>query len=145
MSVGGGWAKFCADQLLGDGAFLTFEVVDERRLVVALHCRSAHDNMKPFQLPGVDGTVVRDCSDIKPPVEDNPQPVQASVRHEVRIDECPHFQKTLRKTHTKKHESNRIVSATPRSRNCRHPGLWQFRVLVTLASLMFREQAQMCV
>lgn len=32
---GGGWAKFVADHHLGDGAFLTFEVVDERSLVVA--------------------------------------------------------------------------------------------------------------
>ena len=41
VSVGGGWAKFLEDQNLGVGAFMTFEVVDERRLVVALHHRSA--------------------------------------------------------------------------------------------------------
>ena len=34
VSVGGGWAKFVADHALGLGAFLTFEYVDERRLVV---------------------------------------------------------------------------------------------------------------
>ena len=141
VSVGGGWTKFIADQHLGDGAFLTIEVVDERRLVVALHYHSAHEHIKPFQLPGVNSTIVRDCRDIEPPVEDNPQPVQASVLREVRIDERPDFQKT----HMKKHESSRIVSVTPCSPKCRHPGLWQFRVFVTLASLMVRVEAQMSV
>jgi len=39
VSVGGRWSKFVADHHLGDGAFLTFKVVDERSLVVALHAR----------------------------------------------------------------------------------------------------------
>ena len=44
VSVGGGWSKFVADHHLGDGAFLTFEVVDSRTLVVALHACSAIDS-----------------------------------------------------------------------------------------------------
>ena len=58
VSVGGGWAKFIADHQLGDGAFLTFEVVADDCLVVALHCRSAHEDMEPFQRTGVDFTQV---------------------------------------------------------------------------------------
>lgn len=48
VSVGDGWAKFLESQNLGIGAFLTFEVVDDRRLVVAHHHRSADED---FQLP----------------------------------------------------------------------------------------------
>lgn len=52
MSIGGGWAKFLQDQNLGEGALLTFEVVDERRLVVAIHNRSPYDLHEPQQLHG---------------------------------------------------------------------------------------------
>jgi hypothetical protein len=127
VSVGGGWAQFCADHHLGEGAFMTFEVVDERRLVVALHCRSAYEDICPFQKPGVDRALVRDCRDMQLPAVDNPKPDQPFVLRHIRIDERPHFQKILRKSHMKRHESSRIVS---RSNLCSlkcYCLLWHFR------------------
>lgn len=41
VSIGGGSAIFLVDHNLNVGAFLTFEVVDSRRFVVAIHSRSA--------------------------------------------------------------------------------------------------------
>ena len=41
VSVGGGWEQFVTDHELGDDAFLTFEMVDERTLVVALQAVGA--------------------------------------------------------------------------------------------------------
>ena len=114
VSVGGGWAKFIADHQLGDGAFLTFEVVADDCLVVALHCRGAHEDMEPFQRTGVDFTQVRGCGDIEHSQVVNPKPVLAAVLRQAHSSERPQFQKTIRKTHMKKHSSSRIVSAHPR-------------------------------
>ena len=60
VSVGEGWAKFLEDQKLGPGAFLTFEVVDSRRLVAALHHRSAPADFAIPLLPDVDTQLARD-------------------------------------------------------------------------------------
>lgn len=112
MSVGGGWAKFISDQHLGVGAFLTFEVVDERRLVVALHERSALEDFQPLQQQRVvEPTEVRECSDREPPPVDNTDPVHSHlpVLPKVLGDDRPQFQKTLRKTHMKKHDCSILV------------------------------------
>ena len=113
VSIGGGWAKFLADQNLGKGAFLTFEVVDERHLVVALHNRSASEDLHvPQQLHG-DTDLVRDLLEREPPEAGDSQHTQSPLLSEAHGDERPHFRKTLRKMHTLKNDSNRIVSATP--------------------------------
>ena len=113
VSVGGGWAKFLADHNLGKGAFLTFEVVDERHLVVALHNRSAPEDLHvPQQLHG-DTDLVRDLLEHEPPEAGDSQHTQSPLLSEAHGNERPHFRKTLRKTHTLKNDSSRIVSATP--------------------------------
>ena len=111
VSVGDGWAKFIADQNLGPGAFLTFEVVDSRRFVAALHHRNAPEDFAQPHLPDVDTQLARDrlyreSSDA--PIN---HPRQSPQLPEVRTDDRPNFAKTLRKSHTKKQDSNRIVSA----------------------------------
>ena len=112
VSIGGGWAKFVADQHLGDGALLTFEPVDERHLVVAFHQRGALEEPQHLeQLEPLRNTLVRDCRDNEAPEVDNPQPVLTAGRAEVRSDKRPHFTKILRKTHLQKLASTRIVSA----------------------------------
>lgn len=115
VSVGGGWAKFVADQSLGLGAFLTFENVDERRLVVTHHHRSAVGDCQPHQIPDVDSASVRDWHSREPPEADHSFASQSMVLPEDRIGVRPQFRKTLRKTHMKQQDSSRIVSATP---NC---------------------------
>lgn len=129
---GGGWAKFVADHHLGDGAFLTFEVVDERSLVVALHTRGALGSYQsPEQERIVEASSQHPCSDHVPPTEDNSDPPQSlrGALTEVASDHHPQFQKTLRKTHMKKNDGGRLVSTAPNSLNCRHP-LWHYRVFV---------------
>ena len=61
MSVCAGCPKFIHDQDLGYGAFLTFEIVDERRLVVGIHRRSALAHAVSPQKHMDTNYVVRDC------------------------------------------------------------------------------------
>ena len=131
VSVGDGWARFIADQKLGPGAFLTFEIVDSRRLVAALHHRSAPEDSTQPQLPAADTGLARDCLYREPfDAGDNHQR-QSPQLPEVLRNDRPNFCKTLRKTHTKKQGSSRIVSANPLSPNLRHSFL-QIRLFVTL-------------
>ena len=51
VSVGTGWYKFQQDHGLSWGAFLTFEVVDDRCLVVTIHRRGAPAEYLPPQQP----------------------------------------------------------------------------------------------
>ena len=69
VSVGGGWAKFVLDQNLGLGAFLTFEVVDDRRLVVAHHQRCVAEDFEEAQEVNVDIGLVGGCE--REPAEDD--------------------------------------------------------------------------
>lgn len=117
VSVGGGWAKFLHDQQLGRGAFMTFELVDERRLVVALHQRGAPEFTQ--QTDNVAG-LVRDCCDSDLPEVLNTHPTTLTQLPEVRTGDRPQFQKILRKTHILKHASSRIVSAHPCCSPWRH-------------------------
>ena len=110
VSVGEGWARFMSNQGLGLGALLTFEVVDERRLVVGIHRRSALTEQQAFQqLPNA--SLIACDARVTAQVDNNfpDHPPQPSL-HEVRGDARPHFQKTLRKTHTKNCAASRLVS-----------------------------------
>lgn len=112
VSGGGGWAKFCADQHLGAGAFMTFEIVDERRLVVAIHARSAIEDYQPLAKERVvDATSEHACGDIVPPPVDNSDtlPSNRRVLNEESNGSRPQFEKTLRKTHLKNHDGGRLV------------------------------------
>lgn len=113
VSVGAGWARFIAEQDLGLGAFLTFEVVDDRRLVVAVHQRCAAPDFKPLTpQPDVSSGVVRD-SERETPAVDERHRSWSNVLPDVRSEDRPQFHKTLRKTHLKKQDSSRFVSANP--------------------------------
>lgn len=108
VSVGAGWPKFVSDQALGHGAFLTIEIVDDRRLVVSIHRRSAVDfDQSP--------AVVRDYCEA--PLTPNNVPCLSSRQclHDTHRDARPQFQKTLRKTHTKKGASARMVRSSAKS------------------------------
>ena len=132
VSVGGGWAKFCEDHSLGEGAFLTFEVVDARSLVVALHARGALGSHQRSQEEWiVEAGSQRPWSEHVPPPEDNRSTRQwgRGVQSDLPSDQRPQFQKTLRKTHMTKNDCGRLVSTDPKSNNCRHP-LCQYRVIV---------------
>lgn len=112
VSVGGGWEKFVADQHLQPGAFMTFEVVDERRLVVTVHARSAASDSEFLrQEPAVEATPEPCCRDIGPlPVDNNKPPASnRRVISKVPGQSLPQFQKTLRKTHMKDHDGGRLV------------------------------------
>ena len=113
VSVGDGWAKFIADQKLGTGAFLTFEVVDARRLVVTLHHRSAPEDLLQHPQPPVHTGLVRDCCVREPQVAVDSEDAESSPLPAVSSDDRAQFRKILRKTHTKKQDSSRLVSATP--------------------------------
>ena len=63
VTVGGGWSKFVEDQNLGPGAFLTFELVDERRLVVALHNRRSPEELHQPVALHQDNALLRDLLD----------------------------------------------------------------------------------
>ena len=110
VSIGEGWARFMSDQGLGLGALLTFEIVDERCLVVGIHRRSALKVPQTFQqLP--DASQITCDSREQPEVFDlfadhSPRP----SAHEIPRDARPHFLKILRKTHIQKCASSRIVS-----------------------------------
>ena len=132
VSVGGGWAKFIEDQKLGVGAFLTFEVVDKRRLVVALHNRRSADEPHQPQALHADTLLVRDLLECDPPDAGESQHTVTQVLSEANGHERPQFRKTLRKTHTLKNESSRLVSAHPLltswwSLICEHSGwsIWR--------------------
>lgn len=132
VSVGGGWAKFVEDHNLGEGAFLTFEMVDDRSLVVALHVRGAlgsHERSQEEQI--VEPSSQCPWSEHVPPPEDNRHTRQSirGVPTELARDHLPQFQKTLRKTHMRKNDLGRLVSTDPNSLNCRHP-LCQCRIIV---------------
>jgi hypothetical protein len=103
---------------------ITFEVVDERRLVVGIHRRSALTEPQSLQqLP--EASLFAFGSRVQPEVPNSfPDHLCRPGLHEVRGDACPHFQKTLRKTHTKKCASSRMVS---RFSNC-----FQFRQHVSI-------------
>lgn len=111
-SVGGGWARFVSDQNLGHGAFLTFEVVDDWRLVVGVHRRSGAEDLQPVcQEKEFAHNADRACCR-KPecPQVENSTPEHSTVLSEVRCLERPQFRKTLRKSHMRKHESCKLVS-----------------------------------
>ena len=112
MSIGGGWAKFLQDQNLGEGALLTFEVVDERRLVVAIHNRSPYDLHEPQQLHG-DTNEILDLLEREAPEAGDSQPTRSPLLSKAHGVERASFRKKLRKTHTLKYDSSRLVSATP--------------------------------
>lgn len=112
VSVGGGWAKFCADQHLRAGAFMTFEIVDESRLVVAIHARGAIEDYQPTAKERVvDATSEPACGDIVPPTVDNNETIPTSRRvlNEESDGSRPQFEKTLRKTHLRNHDGGRLV------------------------------------
>lgn len=110
VSVGAGWAKYLSDHNLGVGAFLTFEVVDARRLVVASHIRFAPEDSEEPQQPDVDSGAVRDYRPCEPAEAQDTHRHATIVHPDVRSDEALQFRKILRKTHLKKHNSSRIVS-----------------------------------
>lgn len=106
VAVGGGWAQFVADNCLGAGALLTFEVVDSRCLVVALHERSAvEDSQQQHSHRLVDAISEWGCGDIEPLDPSTCRRTEGA--HESR----PQFTKTLRKTHLKNHYAGRLVSS----------------------------------
>ena len=110
MSVGGGWAKFVIDNKLSMGAFLTFEVVDERRLVVAHHTRcTAEDGEGPHQ-PDINSATVREWRYIEPPEAEHPHRLATMPNTDVQSNTLQRFRKTLRKTHVAKQNNSRIVS-----------------------------------
>jgi hypothetical protein len=110
MSVGKGWARFMSDHGLGIGALLTFEVVDERRLVVGVHRRSALKEPQSFQQHPNLGHLACDSREQPEVGFSFPAKSRRPRLHEDGGDACPHFLKTLRKTHTKKCTSARMVS-----------------------------------
>lgn len=114
-SVGGGWARFVSDQNLCHGALLTFEVVDDRRLVVALHCRRGAEDCRALCSCEFGHSAVRACRTRELPHRYNSQPGHSTVLTEVRCGDRPQFQKTLRKSHMRKHESCKLVSANASS------------------------------
>lgn len=113
VSICGRWPKFLADNHLGIGVFLTFEVVDTRRLVVAIHTCGA-----PGELAQSKRKINGDTCDAGDIVEPPPtkaggiQQTQSPLLPETPCDERPHFSKKLRKTHTLKNDSSRLVSGT---------------------------------
>jgi hypothetical protein len=110
VSVGEGWARFMSDQALGLGALLTFKVVDERRLVVGIHRRSALTEQQQFQ-QYADTSLYADDSRVQPGFTNSAPDLPPRLGlQQVRGDARPSFQKKLRKTHTKKCASSRIVS-----------------------------------
>lgn len=109
-SVGGGWARFVEEQNLGHGAFLTFEVVDDRRLVVALHTRNSAEDCPPARGGEFGHTLLRDSREHEHSSADNSQPTLSTVLCSDRCDERPHFIKTLRKTNMMKRASCKLVS-----------------------------------
>ena len=115
VSVGNGWAKFVEDQKLGVGAFLTFEVVDERRLVVALHNRRSPKELRQPEAIHGDNALLRDLLDRDLHEAGDPRRTPSHTLSEAHGGERTQFRKTLRKTHTQKGESNRMVSAVPPS------------------------------
>ena len=113
VSVDAGWERFVVDQNLGLGAFLTFEVVDDRRLVVAVHLRCAASEFQHSpQLKVGDTGVLRDCERETPSLVES-QERWSNVVTDVGSEDRGQFRKTLRKTHLKKFDSSRIVSANP--------------------------------
>ena len=114
VSICAGWPNFVHDQQLGYGAFLTFEIVDERRLVVSIHRRAlAHADSSQKHL-------VQDCREPEHCRKNIPCLSSRRGLHELLSDSRPHFQRTLRKTHTKKCASCRMVSWNPKSISCTH-------------------------
>ena len=128
VSVGGGWAKFITDHNLGVGSFLTFEVVDDRRLVAAQHIRCGAESCEGPQQHEVDSGAVRDSRGSHPSEAENSHRPRSIVHPEVRSATLPQFRKTMRKTHLKKHDSSRIVSAHRTCWSPHHGFYWQFRV-----------------
>lgn len=118
-SVGGGWSRFVADQNLSIGAFLTFEVVDDTRLVVSVHRRSGAEDDGPAQKSAFPNNLVRDRSDREAPEAGHCATEQSSAVPCVHCDNRPHFQKTLRKTNMRKIASSKLVSASSDSVKCR--------------------------
>lgn len=116
VSVCAGWPKFVCDHDLGYGAFLTFEIVDERRLVVSIHRRSALAHAVSPQKH-----VVQECREPNDGMNNIPCLSSRPGLHELLNDSRPHFQKTLRKTHTMKCASSRMVSWNHNSHSCTHP------------------------
>lgn len=143
VSVGAGWARFIRDQQLGVGAFLTFKVVDSRRLVVALHRRFASTDVSPLHQHLFDAALVRDCLEREPPEVDNSHPMPPDLLSEVRGNRRPHFQKTLRKTHTKKYASAKLVSARPKFSQMSPIQLGRFPVSWVMLSIAIRGDAQL--
>lgn len=115
VAVGGGWAKFLVDQRLPTGALLTFEPVDSRCLVVALHERSAAEDSQLTQHTSmlVEAISEPGCGDIEPPPVPNSVPLDPCQcgRTEGAHESRPQFTKTLRKTHLKSHDAGRLVSS----------------------------------
>ena len=111
VSVGEGWARFMADQCLGLGALLTFEVVDERRLVVGIHRRNALTEPLAFQQLCWDGQhIARESTEQTEVHNSSYSQLSRPGALEFSGDTRPHFHKKLSKTHIKKCASSRIVS-----------------------------------
>ena len=111
VSVGAGWERFITDQNIGVGAFLTFEVVDDRRLVVAVHHRAAATTCQHLPQPDFDTGGVRGRQEY-PEVDENGRRC-LNVLPDVKSEARPTFRKTMRMSHLKKHDSSRLVSAVP--------------------------------
>lgn len=109
VSVGGGWAKFLSDNNLSIGAFLTFEVVDERRLVVAHHLRCAAEGCEDSQQTDVESGTVRDWRPREPPSAEHTHRLATVSHTDVRLGTTAQFRKTIHKTNLTKHDSSRIV------------------------------------
>lgn len=125
VSVGGGWSKFVMDHHLGNGAFLTFEVVDSRTLVVALHARGTIDSrcQRPSREPLHPTCSQNPRGDHVPPPDDigDTHLTIPGVLTEVACDHRVQFQKTLRKTHMKKNDGGRLVRTVPTSLSSLNP------------------------
>lgn len=112
VSLGDGWSQFIEEQDLDVGAFLTFEVVDSRRLVVTHHRRHAVNDIAPRHLHDVSVGVWRNCSERAPPEAERSLLAKTDAPPKTHSADLRQFRKTLRKTHMQKHDSSRIVSAS---------------------------------
>jgi hypothetical protein len=117
--VGRGWAQFVSEHSLGDGAFLTFEMVDERTLVVAVHSVGtpcSYDHPEQERIP--EETYWHLCSANWPPLGcscETPRSLEDVVTEVASDPRQTQFIKTLRKTHLKKNDGGRLASTDPNS------------------------------
>lgn len=115
MSVGAGWQKFIRDQDIGYGVFLTFEVVDELRLVVGIHRGTSLAQADSPQEDVAPNYIVNDYGESPEGMKNIPcLPSWLGINEVLGDARRPQFQKTLRKSHTKQCASSKLVSLSPK-------------------------------